>query len=185
VTRSTAVRALVSAALVASLGGCNLLKSQEDQPEAPPGTIVIPPDEARDLPKDAAGQPVDKGEGPVLQALGNIAAVDLGQRKGGCTFQHSDGRDLLVTGAPADQGVAGVGAIRTQGVIVMLQTAGAVGLDGLKAGPKLSNGAVTVQVVVGKKAVADGAVTRTSANLGITDKSGKQRLYSPGTWICA
>ncbi len=44
---------------------------------------MIPPDEARDVPKDAAGKPVDKGEGPVLQALGDIAAVDLALAWGG------------------------------------------------------------------------------------------------------
>ncbi len=39
----------------------------------------------------------------------------------------------------------------------MLQTAGAVGLDRLKAGPKMTNGSITVQVVVGKKGVTSGA----------------------------
>jgi hypothetical protein len=69
-------------------------------------------------------------------------------------------------------------------VIVMLKTAGAVGLDGLKAGTKLTNGSITIEVAAGK-AVLSGGVTRANANLGVTDASGKQRLYSPGAWICA
>lgn len=175
----------LSLALLVALGGCNLIKSQEQEQEAPAGTVIVPPDETRDVPKDAAGKPIDKGEGPVLQALGDIAAVDLGKRKGGCTFQHTDGRDLLITGASADQGVTATGAVRSSGVIVMLKSAEPVGLDGLKKGTKLGNGSITVEVVPGKTGADGNGVTRAAANLGVTDANGKQRLYSPGVWICA
>ncbi|HTN14274.1 MAG TPA: hypothetical protein VL094_05675 [Sphingomonadaceae bacterium] len=187
--RAPAFRIALPLALAATgLAGCNLMKSQDEQQvEAPAGTAIVQPDVQRDLPKDAAGKPVDKGEGPVLQALGSLAGVDLGQRKGGCTFQHKDGRDLMITAASADQGVAGKGAVRMDGVIVYLQTVGDIGLNGIKAGGKYSNGTVTVEVARGSNANggASGGVTRYPANLGVTDASGKQRLYSPGMWICA
>lgn len=184
---SFAFRAALPLALAATgLAGCNLMKSQDDQQvEAPTGTTIVQPDVQRDLPKDAAGQPVDKGEGPVLQALGSLEGVDLGQRKGGCTFQHNDGRDLMITAASADQGVAGKAAVRMDGVIVYLQTVGDIGLNGIKAGGKYSNGTVTVEVARGSKGGPSGGVTRYPANLGVSDASGKQRLYSPGMWICA
>lgn len=184
---SVAFRATLPLALAASgLAGCNLMKGQEEQQvEAPAGTTVVQPDVQRDLPKDAAGQQVDKGEGPVLQALGDLSGVDLGQRKGGCTFQHNDGRDLLITAAAADKGVAGKAAARIDGVIVYLNTVGDIGLDGIKAGGKYSNGSITVEVARGSQGGPSGGVTRYSANLGVSDASGKQRLYSPGMWICA
>ncbi|MCB5424595.1 hypothetical protein H0274_04940 [Altererythrobacter sp. CC-YST694] len=181
-----AFRAVLPLAIAATgLAGCNLVKKQDEQVEAPAGTKIVQPDVQRDLPKDTAGQPVDKGEGPVLQALGDLSGVDLGQRKGGCTFQHNDGRDLLIAAAPADQGAAGKAAVRVDGVIVNLATMGDIGLDGIKAGGKYSNGTITVEVARGSKGGVSGGVSRYAANLGVTDANGKQRLYSPGMWICA
>ena len=180
-------RFVIVLALGASLAGCNLIPKQEEQQvAAPEGTVVVPVDEARDVPIDAQGQPVDAGDGPVLQALGSLAGVDLGPRVGGCTFQHSDGRDLLVTGAAQASGVAARGAVRSGGVIVMLQSPDRIGVDGLKAGPTLTGGNLTVQV---RRAAGEGeksgAVTSWNANLGVTDTDGRQRLYSPGRWVCA
>ncbi len=175
-------------ALGAALAGCNLIPKQEDeQPaKAPEGTVIVPVNEAADLPKDAQGKPLDKGDGPVLQALGSLAGVDLGPRVGGCTFQHQDGRELLVTGAAQTQGVEARGAVRSGGVIVMLKSLEANGLDALYAGPTLVGGGLTVQV---RRAAGEGAkeggLTTWNANLGVSDTDGTRRIYSPGRWVCA
>jgi hypothetical protein len=182
------VRAALPLALAAVLAGCGLMpkEEQQQQAEAPPGTEIVAVNEAVDVPKDAQGQPVDKGDGPVLQALGSLAGVDLGQRVGGCTFQHTDGRDLLVTGAAQNAGVAARGAVRSGGVIVMLQTVDLVGLDGLKAGPTLVGGGLTIQVRPAAGGGAkEGGLTTWTANLGVTDAGGNRRIYSPGRWVCA
>jgi|GEM_PF-2540916 len=183
-SRTAAIRLALPLALGVVLAGCNLLP-QDETAEAPPGTTIEVVDPVKDIPVDEAGKPVDKGEGPVLQSLGSIAAVDLGPRKGGCTFQHADGRELMITGASADKGVAGTGAVRTGGIIVMLKAAEAVGLDGLKTGTRLTNGKITLEIARGKNGTIEGGVTRYPANLGVTDAEGRQRIYSPGTWICA
>jgi hypothetical protein len=173
--------------LGASLAGCNLIPKQDDEgAEAPEGTVVVPVDEARDMPIDDKGQPVDAGEGPVLQALGNLTGVDLGPRVGGCTFQHSDGRDLLITGAAQATNATARGAVRSGGVVVMLQSADPIGVDGLKSGATLSDGTVTVQVRrAAGEARSEGGVTIWDANLGVVDTSGKKRVYAPGKWMCA
>lgn len=178
---SASIRFVASLALVAGLTGCNLLPKDEQSE----GVETVALDPARDMPTDAEGQPVDRGEGPVLQPLGSIGSVDLGPRKGGCTFQHEDGRELMISGASADKDVTVKGAVRTGGVIVMLESADAVGLDGLKAGTKLTNGQITVEIARGRNGTIEGVVTRYPANLGVTDANGRQRVYSPGTWICA
>ncbi|HSG34524.1 MAG TPA: hypothetical protein VLA37_08310 [Sphingomonadaceae bacterium] len=170
----------------ASLSACNLVKQPEPEYEAPEGTTVVPVDQARDVPLDEAGQPKDKGEGPVLQALGSLSGVDLGPRQGGCTFQHQDGRDLFITGAAASEGVIARGAVRTEGVIVNLASQDEIGIEGLKAGPVLTDGKIFVQVrrAAGPGEVK-GGVTQWNANLGVSDLEGNQRIYSPGRWVCA
>lgn len=187
-TGSIILRATLPLALGAALAGCNLIPKQEEeqQAEAPPGTAVVPVDEAVDLPKDAQGQPVDRGDGPVLQALGSLTGVDLGARIGGCTFQHQDGRDLLVTAAAQQSGVEALGAVRSGGVIVPLKSIDANGLDSLLAGPTLAGGGLTVQVrrAAGEGA-KDGGLATWAANLGVSDASGTRRIYTPGRWVCA
>lgn len=180
-------RASLSLMLAAAVAGCNLIpKQEEEQVDAPPGTEVVPVNEAVDVPKDAQGQPVDKGDGPVLQALGSLAGVDLGQRVGGCTFTHADGRELVVTGASLSSGVIARGAVRAGGVIVPLQSIDPIGLEGLKAGPALVGGGLTVQVrPAAGEGAKDGPLTTWTANLGVTDADGNRRVYSPGKWVCA
>jgi len=176
-------------ALAATLAGCNLIPKQEDEQQvadAPPGTVAVPFNEAVDVPKDAQGRPIDKGDGPVLQALGSLAGVDLGKRAGGCTFQHSDGRDILITGSARAEDAIARGAVRTGGVIVMLQSIDPIGVDGLKAGAELTDGDLTVSVRRAAGAGENkGGVTTWNANLGVSGADGKQRLYSPGRWVCA
>jgi hypothetical protein len=185
--RPSCLRVTLSLALVAGLAGCNLLKKQDEgYSEPPPGTKVVPLVPERDMPKNAAGMPIDAGEGPVLQVLGDLTGVDLGKRKGGCTFQHQDGRELLVTGSAADKDSDAIGAVRSGGVIVMLKSQAKVGLDGLKAGPTLSGGNITVSVARAEgKGAPMGPLTRWNANLGVRDASGQQRVYSPGNWTCS
>lgn len=180
-------RIVLPLALAAILAGCGLMpKEEEQQRTPPPGTEVVAVDEAVDLPKDAQGQPVDKGDGPVLQALGSLAGVDLGPRMGGCTFQHDDGRDLLVTGAAEHRGVRALGAVRSGGVIVPLQSPEQIGYDGLLGGPVLIGGGLTVQVrPAAGEGAREGGLTTWKANLGVTDTNGQRRIYSPGKWVCA
>jgi hypothetical protein len=180
-------RVALPLALGAALAGCNLIPKQEDeqQAKAPEGTVIVPVNAEVDQPKDAQGQPVDKGDGPVLQALGSLAGVDLGPRIGGCTFQHQDGRELLVTGAAQAQGVEARGAVRSGGVIVMLKSIDANGLDALHAGPTMVGSGLTVQVKrAAGEGVKEGGLTTWAANMGVSDAIVTRRIYSPGRWVC-
>ena len=184
-TSLSAPRLALALALAAGLAGCNLLKKQDQDYAPPPGTKVVPVVAERDMPTDGTGKPVDSGDGPVLQVLGSLEGVELGPRNGACTFQHKDGRELLVTAAPTKSDSIAVGAVRSGGVIVMLQSRDKIGADGLRAGPTLSGGKLTITVA---RADGNGEIVgnmrRWNANLGVRDISGKQRIYSPGTWLC-
>jgi len=106
-----------------------------------------------------------------LEQLGNISAVDLGPRDGGCTFA-SDGIEMLIAGAPADPASAGRGVIRLGGKLYQLSSAG--GLNALRQGTRFSGEGVTVDV----------AGSGQAATLTVTDGGGRQKAVS-GSWVCA
>lgn len=107
-----------------------------------------------------------------LERLGDIGAVDLGQRDGGCVFQEV-GREVLYTSGNSQ---TGKGVIRVGGELVTVDANG--GLDAIKAGTVFSTGGVSISV-----APAAGNETRRPANMVVTDSAGTTQSYS-GDWIC-
>jgi len=105
-----------------------------------------------------------------LEQLGDISAVDLGPRDGGCTFSNG-GTELLIAGAPNDPTRAGRGVVRVGGTLYLLASAG--GLAAIRNGTRFNGEGITVDV----------RGSGQSSVLQVTDTAGRSKAV-PGSWIC-
>ena len=108
-----------------------------------------------------------------LQKLGDISAVDLGPRIGGCTFSDN-GREILVAAGPGDGTLPGKAAVRIAGQLFRLD-APPGGFAEVKTGTTFKGEGYSVAV----EPTAPG-----KAIMSITDRAGKTKLIS-GDWVCA
>lgn len=79
-----------------------------------------------------------------MEKLGDIGAVDLGPRAGGCTFV-SNGTELLIAAAPADRSLPGKGVVRVGGRLVALDTPPG-GVEAIRTGTTFTGEGFAVRV---------------------------------------
>lgn len=112
-----------------------------------------------------------------LEQLGDIAAVDLGPRSGGCTFMEGN-REMIIAAGLNEPTLPGKAVIRVGGGLTMLDS-GRGGLATIREGTTFTGSGVAVQV-----APATGAASTRPANVTVTAADGTSATYS-GNWICA
>lgn len=108
-----------------------------------------------------------------LEKLGDIGAVDLGPRAGGCTFVVN-GTETLIAAAPADRALPGKGVVRIGGRLIALDTPPG-GIAAVRAGTSFRGEGFNVAV----RPTGPGKATMT-----ITNAAGQTRATA-GDYICA
>lgn len=107
------------------------------------------------------------------EKLGDISAVDLGPRAGGCTFSAA-GNEMLIAAGSADRALPGKGVVRIGGKLIELDTPPG-GIEAIKAGTSFTGEGFSVRV----QPTAKGKGTIT-----ITDAKGQTKAIA-GDWLCA
>ena len=117
------------------------------------------------------GPPVD-ADVKILDDVGYIAGVDLGQRAGTCAFQV-DGMDKLMATGPAERTMAGKAVVRIGGTLYRLD-GGPGGFAAVRDGTVFKGEGITV----GVQPTGPGR-----AQLTVTDRNGETKTMV-GDWNC-
>ncbi|KPL67517.1 hypothetical protein SZ64_04985 [Erythrobacter sp. SG61-1L] len=176
------------------LTGCNLVKSQQEEPEAAPIELSVPTASpgAGSVPSAQAGTPARPGQvyappAPAtipagtdvtkLESLSDVAKVNLGLREGDCSFV-ADGKMLIKSAAMRDPATRGRAFVLLGKTVITLNGAPG-GFEAIRAGTTFSGQGVTVSV----KPAAGTAQSR-PANVTVGSADGKVQSYS-GEWVCS
>ena len=125
------------------------------------------------MPTDAAvGGPPENADVKILEDVGYIGGVDLGQRAGTCAF-HAEGMDKLMASGPAERTMGGKAVVRIGGTLYRLD-GGPGGFAAVQSGTTFRGEGITVKVEPSGKG---------QANLTVTDKAGQTKTLS-GDWNC-
>ena len=120
-----------------------------------------------------AGPPPANADVFALQQLGDIGAVDLGPRDGGCTFSVNGIETLIAAGAD-DRSLPGKAVVRIGGKLIALDTPPG-GIGAIRAGTSYAGEGFSVRVQPTAPA---------KATMTITNARGESR-QTAGDWTCA
>ncbi len=108
-----------------------------------------------------------------LEKLGDISAVNLGPRAGGCTFS-SGGTEMLIAAGPADPALPGKAVVRVGGKLYELDTPPG-GIAAIREGTDFNGEGFSIRLA--PTAPGKGTIT-------ITNIEGQQKTVA-GDWVCA
>lgn len=137
------------------------------------GKIVDPAAATPGVTSGVKAAPPPHGNVFMPEKLGNISALDLGPRAGGCTFSVQ-GKELLVAAGAADRMLPGKAAVRIGGMLLLLD-APPGGYDAVKTGTSFTGQGYTVRIAptgAGK------------ANMTITNTAGRSETLA-GDYACS
>ncbi|WP_375289436.1 hypothetical protein [Qipengyuania sp.] len=120
----------------------------------------------------AQGGPPANADVKILDEVGYIAGVDLGQRAGTCAFRV-DGMDKLMATGPAERTMGGKAVVRIGGTLYRLD-GGPGGFAAVREGTVFKGEGITV----GVQPTGPG-----QAQLTVTDRNGETKTMV-GDWNC-
>jgi hypothetical protein len=117
---------------------------------------------------------------PAIEPLAADRIPDIGATALTCSFRYQ-GSTLLITGLEAEANSRGKGVVQIGGTDRILTGTDALGAEGMRNGPTMTDGEFTINVVRGP--AGQGTRDR-SDTLIVRMNMANERRYSPGSWTC-
>ena len=117
---------------------------------------------------------------PAIEPFAADRVPDIGATALTCSFKYQ-GSTLLITGLETEANSRGKGVVRIGGADRILTGTEALGAEGMRNGPTMTDGEFTVNVVRGPagQGTRDGSDT-----LIVRMNMANERRYGPGSWTC-